>query len=119
MSSDLYGGILTLQPAEIYGPPTGGNALGGPLAGGDIEDGGKYCVQGTVGIDSTPDIMVHRKVRLFCTRTGRLVREQWSDPVTGAYLFEHVRIGPWTIMSHDYTGNYNAVVADNVLGTAE
>lgn len=82
----------------------------------DTADAGPYRVSGTLGIDASPDIMVHRKVRLICKRSGRLVRETWSDPVTGAYVFDRVRRGPWTVLAHDYTGVYNAVVADNKLG---
>lgn len=92
------------------------NARRSPLtAGADQNDGGVYFVTGTVAIDSTPDIPVHRKVRLFAARSGRLVRETWSDPVTGEYRFERIRIGPWLVVAHDYTNSYNAVVADNIL----
>lgn len=83
----------------------------------DWQDGGRSKVSGTVKIDSSPDIPVWRKVRLFCAVSGRLVREMWSDPVTGAYSFEYIRPGPWMITAHDYSGTYNAVVADNI--TAE
>ena len=100
----------------IIGPPLGGRLGGGATAAKDVQDGGAFKVQGTVAIDATPDIPVKRKVRLFCLQSGRLVRETWSDPVTGAYRFEYVRQGPWLVISHDYTGSYNAVVADNILG---
>lgn len=79
----------------------------------DREDGGPYQIVSTVAIDSTPDIPVRRKVRLICTRSGRLVRETWSDAATGVYQFRNIRRGPWTIITHDYTGTYNAVVADH------
>lgn len=100
----------------LIGPPLGGRLGWRPTTAKDVQDGGTFKVQGTVTIDATPDIPVRRKVRLFCLQSGRLVREAWSDPVTGAYLFEYVRQGPWLVVSHDYTGSYNAVVADNILG---
>ena len=81
----------------------------------DTQDGDTFKVQGTVAIDATPDIPVKRKVRLFCLQSGRLVRETWSDPVTGGYLFEYVRQGPWFITAHDHTGTYVGVIADNLL----
>jgi hypothetical protein len=81
----------------------------------DRQDGGNYQIVSTVEIDSSPDIPVHRKVRLFCARSGRLVRETWSDAATGAYEFRHIRRGPWVIVAHDYTGTYNAVIADPML----
>ncbi|MFN4325247.1 MAG: hypothetical protein ACK4FP_05105 [Azonexus sp.] len=100
----------------LIGPPLGGRLAGVATTVKDTQDGGTFKVQGTVAIDATPDIPVKRKVRLFCLQSGRLVREAWSDPVTGAYRFEYVRQGPWLVVSHDYTGSYNAVVADNILG---
>lgn len=113
---DYIRGCKVIEPAAISGPPNGGSLCAMNRPGRDAEDGGAYTVFGTVGIDSTPDIMVHRRVRLFCRISGRLVRETWSDPVTGAYRFDGIRIGPWLVIAHDYTGSYNAVVADNRLG---
>jgi len=83
---------------------------------GDVYDGGLYKVEGTLMIDASPDIPVARKVRLICVRSGRMVRETWSDPQTGDYSFTHVRQGPWLVVAHDYTNSYNAVVADNISG---
>lgn len=100
----------------LIGPPLGGRLGWMPTTVKDAQDGGKFKVQGTVAIDATPDIPVRRKVRLFCLQSGRLVRETWSDPVTGAYLFDCIRQGPWLVVSHDYANSYNAVVADNILG---
>lgn len=79
-------------------------------------DGGAFKVAGTVAIDATPDIPVKRRVRLFCRVTGRMVAETWSDAVSGAYLFESIRVGPWTVVGYDYADSYNAVVADNISG---
>lgn len=102
--------------SALSGPPTpGGAVIPGATLLIDWQDGGRRKVSGTVKIDSSPDIPVRRKVRLFCAVSGRLVRETWSDPVTGAYSFEYVRPGPWMVTTHDYTGSYNAVVADNIL----
>lgn len=103
--------------AALSGPPLGGASIAKTFHANDTQDGGAFKVQGTVAIDATPDIPVKRKVRLFCAVSGRLVREMWSDPVTGAYSFEYIRPGPWMVTAHDYSGTYNAVVADNI--TAE
>lgn len=104
--------------SALVGAPTvfSVGRIGQNISGADFQDGGAYKVQGTVAIDSTPDMPVRRKVRLFCLASGRLVRETWSDPVTGSYLFEYIRQGPWLVVAHDYTGSYNAVPADNILG---
>lgn len=79
-------------------------------------DGGAFKVFGTIAIDATPDIPVMRRVRLFCRVTGRLIAETWSDTVSGVYLFENVRVGPWTVIGYDHMDSYNAVVADNISG---
>ena len=85
---------------------------GGP----DFSDGGRFLVVGTCAVSGTPDVPVSRRVRLLCRVSGRLIREIWSTPA-GDYAFHDVRKGPWTIISYDHTGEYNAVIADNILGT--
>ena len=60
--------------------------------------------------------MVQRRVRLFCRKSGRLVRETWSD-ASGNYTFKQIRSGPWFVLSHDHTGEFNAVVADEIYGS--
>ena len=107
---------VTHSVYALSGSPSGGRVIDTPVSAKDAQDGGTFKVQGTVAIDATPDIPVKRKVRLFCLQSGRLVRETWSDPVTGGYLFDHIRQGPWLVVSHDYANSYNAVVADNILG---
>lgn len=116
MEVRLIPALVTHSVSALSGPPSGGRVIGAAVFTKDAHDGGVYKVQGTVAIDSTPDIPVRRKVRLFCLTSGRFVRETWSDPVTGGYLFEYIRQGPWLVVAHDYTGSYNAVVADNILG---
>ena len=101
--------------AALSGPPLGGASIAKTFHAKDTNDGGAFKVQGTVAIDATPDIPVRRKVRLFCLQSGRLVRETWSDPVTGGYLFDYIRQGPWFITAHDHTGTYVGVIADNLL----
>lgn len=118
MGTVVFSGLIGVSPA----PPTTGalavSLLGETLnVGLDPFDGGDFYVEGTVKVDGTPDFPVRRKVRLFCTTTGRHVRETWSDETTGLYRFDYVRQGPWTVISHDHTGNYNAVVADNITAT--
>ena len=77
------------------------------------ETGGDGRIAGTVKVDSTPDFPLWRRVRLFVKRDGRLVREQWSDPVTGAYAFEYInRALQYVVIAHDHTGVYQAVVSD-------
>ena len=62
----------------------------------------------------TPDVPVTRRVRLYYV-SGALVKEVWSNP-DGSYEFLAVAIGPWMVVANDHTGEYNAVIADNILG---
>lgn len=84
---------------------------------GDLRLGGIYKVIGTTKVTGTPDIPVARRVRLYnLSSAGVLAKERWSNP-DGSYEFRAIAKGPWFVVSHDHTGEYNAVVADNV--TAE
>ncbi|MBB4845034.1 hypothetical protein HNP55_003580 [Paucibacter oligotrophus] len=79
-------------------------------------DVGPYRIAGTVFIDGTPDVPVSRRVRLFDRQSARMVREGWSDPVTGAYAFENLPAAPdgYFVLSHDHTGVFNAEVKDRI-----
>lgn len=79
--------------------------------------GGNGRVSGTVKLDGTPtDTPVRRRVRLFRDLDAMLVREQWSHAVTGAYDFPHIHTGyTYTVLTNDHTGNFRAVVADNII----
>lgn len=80
------------------------------------EYGGKGKISGTVKIDSTVDIPVRRKVRLFRDRDGLMLEEQWSDATTGAYLFYGLNTtDTYTVISYDHTGAFRAVIADRVV----
>jgi hypothetical protein len=81
----------------------------------DKEDGGAYHLAGTVKVDGSPDLPVSRRVWLFDHDGGRLVREQWSDPGTGAYDFTHIALKPYFVVAFDHTHNFRAVIADRVL----
>jgi hypothetical protein len=81
----------------------------------DVVDGGAYKVPGTTKVSGAPDVPVSRLVCLFCARSRRLVRAQWSNQ-DGSYVFFGVRYGPWFVTAHDHTGEYNAVISDNIYG---
>ena len=106
---------LLLRPSSLARPSTV-HALvsGGILATKDVVDGGTGTISGTVYIHGTPDIPTARRVRLYDLTRGRLVRETWSEALTGAYSFPRLRAGLYTVVSYDHTGTYNAVVKDRV-----
>ena len=82
----------------------------------DLSDlGGSGRISGTVKVDASPDYPVWRRVRLFERRENRLVREVWSDPVTGAYAFEYLDPARrYVAIAYDHTGVYNAEILDNL-----
>lgn len=64
---------------------------------------------------ASTDVPLRRRVQLYNQRDSRLVREVWSDPVTGEYSFDNIR-GDTTyfVIALDHTGHYRAVIADNL-----
>jgi hypothetical protein len=79
----------------------------------DLVDGGAHRVAGSVLVDAAPDVPVSRRVRLYHAKTGRLVREQWSD-AAGAYAFEQIAAGSYFVVAHDHTLEYNSVIRDRI-----
>lgn len=94
----------------------------GPISGirGGTEYGGRGRIVGTVKNKGEPsDTPVYRRVRLFKDRDGQCVAETWSAPVTGAYAFENINPEhKYTALSYDHTGQFRAVVADNLTPEA-
>lgn len=94
--------------------PSGAAGRGLPvLARQDQFDGGGYFLAGTVQIDATPDVPVSRRVRLFDSLSGRLVRETWSA-ADGAYSFTKIRAGTYFVTAHDHTLEHGAVIRDRI-----
>jgi len=86
-----------------------------PLAYRNTYQGGNGRVAGTVKIKGSPNLPVQRKVRLIDEFTGLMVREVFSDPVTGAYEFMYVSTDhKYTVVSYDWANNFRAVLADNI-----
>ena len=83
----------------------------------DVEDGGTGVLYGTVSrlVVATTSLL-GRRVRLHEQRSGRLIRETWSDPVTGAYRFEDLKVGPeYCAIAFDHERQNFAVAADGQL----
>jgi len=78
---------------------------------------GTYKVVGTTAVAGSPDVPVSRIVHLHLAKSGsgRLARTVMSD-ADGNYTFNMVTLGPWFVTAHDHTGEYNAVIADNIYG---
>lgn len=87
----------------------------------DMEDAGAFRIVGTVKEKNTPaNTPLRRRVQLFNQRSGRLIRETWSDAATGAYSFNGIKGGPerYFVVAFDYAENYRAVIADNLQAEA-
>ena len=62
-----------------------------------------------------PNTPVERRVRLFDEKSGILVRQTWSNPGTGAYVFENVQMSRrYTVIGYDHTGIYRGLSADSL-----
>ena len=73
-------------------------------------------VRGTVKEKSTPNIPVFKRVRLIREKDGLVVREQWSNALTGTYDFQFVdELQVFTVVTYDHLHNFRAVIADNLV----
>ena len=104
------------RPIQIVSAPVGGPPVCALLPGarstGDLTDlGGTGYIAGIVQIDANPDYPVSRRVTLLHERDGRVVRQMWSDPVTGAYRFDGLNPSyTYIVIGHDHTRVYNAEI---------
>ena len=81
----------------------------------DVEHGGLGRVYGTVKEKNTPvNTPLRRRVYLMDQRSRLVVRETWSDAVTGEFEFRFVKEGiKWFVYSLDHEGHYVSTSADN------
>ena len=113
ISLDL--GIRSMAPAPAL------DALGvrnytllQPMGVLDACFGGNGQITGTV--KNTPAMPVKRRVVLIDEFTRTLIRETWSNTISGAYVFERVAMDrTYTVLSYDHTQAFRAVVADRVV----
>ena len=110
-TSQVQGTAWRLAPGRPGGAP--GARRPSIVGRYDAVDGGTHRVAGTVAIDGTPAVPVRRRVRLFHERTGRLVREVWSN-LDGTFEFANLALAEYIVLTDDHTRLYNAVVADKV-----
>ena len=73
----------------------------------DIVDYGEINIQGYYKIDKTP---VWRKI-LLCTYPNYfIIRETWSDPITGYYLFKNVKKQDYVLIFEDYENLHHSKI---------
>ena len=80
---------------------------------------GAYQIMGTVKEKGPQvDLPVSRRVLLIDERANLVVRETWSNALTGEYEFKYINPEiQYLVISYDYKKNFRAAIADNV--TAE
>jgi hypothetical protein len=65
------------------------------------------------------NIPISRRVQLIDDISGNVVRQAWSDPLTGVYSFDNILSSlKYSVVSYDHTGLYKAVIADNLTPTS-
>ena len=102
-------------PSSGAAAPYSGPKLLALQKSGDYIHGGKGFIPGTVEEKATPNIPLRRRVRLHRDVDGLMVRETWSDAVTGAYTFTGINPAyTYHAIAFDYARNYRAVIADNL-----
>jgi hypothetical protein len=80
----------------------------------DAYDGGALRILGTTANTGTPNTPVRRRVRLHDQPSARAIREVWSDPITGAYAFNNIRLGRYYVTAFDHTGQYGGVIETDI-----
>lgn len=82
----------------------------------DVEFGGAGRIWGTTKIKGTPNLPAKARVVLLHQRSKMLVRETWSDPVTGAFAFEGIDTRQeFLTLAEDAAGAYRPVAANRLV----
>ncbi|ASI69912.1 hypothetical protein BA022_15960 [Diaphorobacter nitroreducens] len=83
----------------------------------DVEFGGAGRIWGTTKTKATPsNLPTKARVVLLHQRSKQLVRETWSDPVTGAFAFEGIDTEQeFLTLAEDAAGAYRPVAANRLV----
>lgn len=83
----------------------------------DAEFGGHGRIWGTTATKATPsNLPTKARVVLLHQRSKQLVRETWSDPVTGAFAFEGIDTRQeFLTLAEDAAGAYRPVAANRLV----
>lgn len=85
-----------------------------PRSSTDTIDGGEFFLSGTVRIvEDGDEVPAKRKIIVILpSQNMRVVREAYSDPVTGSWLVAGLVKRDYLVLCRDESGNYNAAVYD-------
>lgn len=109
-------GVLRRRSVHSPNPPAGVQSTHELTCVRDMNHGGRGQIIATVKEKNTPvNTPLRRKVWLVRERDAQIVRETWSDAVTGNYVFTGIdETQRYSVVSYDYLHNYRAVIADNL-----
>jgi hypothetical protein len=112
------GPVRQVPPGTFPAAPVA-RAVGAVGVRRDVYFAGDGVILGTVKEQGSPsNVPLRRKVLLLDETTNLIVREVWSDAVTGAYSFANIdRSRRYTVITYDYLRNYRAVIADNLVAS--
>jgi hypothetical protein len=74
----------------------------------DVLDSGNYRIYGYAKV--FPDNPTKAKIILFDQPSNRVVRQTFSDPITGYFEFSYIRNGMFYAIAQDLTGTYNGEI---------
>ena len=81
----------------------------------DVEVGGPGAIYGTTKTKGTPNQPAKARVVLLHQRSKLPVRETWSDPVTGAFVFSGIDTSQqFLTLAEDAAGNFRPVAANRL-----
>ena len=90
-------------------------AIAGVQMARDIEFGGQGTVYGTTKTKGTPNLPTKARVVLQHQRSKLPVRETWSDPVTGAFVFTGIDTRQqFLALAEDAEGYFRPVAANRL-----
>ena len=82
----------------------------------DMEFGGPGTIYGTTKTKGTPNLPTKARVVLLHQRSKLPVREVWSDPITGAFVFEGIdTTQQFLTLAEDAAGNFRPVAASRLV----
>lgn len=89
-----------------------------PIIRRDVIDGGSLSIiEPVTRMNAIPPQPLH--VRLYDRKSGRIVRAQWSYTVTGEVNFTNLRVGPWDLLAHDHTYEFESVAISDREATVD
>lgn len=81
----------------------------------DVEHGGPGIIYGTTKTKGTPNLPTKARVVLLHQRSKLPVRETWSDPVTGAFVFSSIDTSQqFLALAEDAEGHFRPVAANRL-----